>query len=169
MLVIGAIFDALGVLLGVDADAQRFDLAAQQLAATFIDLHRHQTWGEFNDMGFQAQVGQCLGRFQAQQEARLALDRLRRELHCSSGITATPNTAVSSITVALPSQCPSSGGVAISVVYDASLVSTSRYSIRRTVNGNTVVIVTHDAAIGAQTPRQVTLRDGRIERDETRT
>jgi Tfp pilus assembly protein PilW len=79
-------------------------------------------------------------RFEAQQNARLALDRLRRELHCSSGITATPNTAVSSITVALPSQCPSSGGVAISVVYDASLVSTNRYRIRRTVNGNTVVI-----------------------------
>ena len=35
-------------------------------------------------------------------------------------------------------------------------------------DGNTVVIVTHDAAIGAQTPRQVSLRDGRIERDESR-
>jgi putative ABC transport system ATP-binding protein len=34
--------------------------------------------------------------------------------------------------------------------------------------GNTVVIVTHDAAIGAQTPRQVSLRDGLVERDETR-
>ena len=46
-------------------------------------------------------------RFEAQQNARLALDRMRRELHCASGITATPNTAVSSITVTLPSQCPS--------------------------------------------------------------
>jgi len=62
-------------------------------------------------------------RFEAQQNARLALDKLRRELHCSSGITATPGVAVSSITVALPSQCPSSGGSAISVVYDTNLVS----------------------------------------------
>jgi Tfp pilus assembly protein PilW len=79
-------------------------------------------------------------RFEAQQNARLALDRMRRELHCSSGITATPNTAVSSVTVALPSQCPSSGGTAISVVYDTSLVSANRYRIRRTVSGTTVVI-----------------------------
>jgi putative ABC transport system ATP-binding protein len=35
-------------------------------------------------------------------------------------------------------------------------------------DGNTVVIVTHDAAIGEQTPRQVLLRDGRIERDQSR-
>ena len=35
-------------------------------------------------------------RFEAQQNARLALDRMRRELHCASGITATPNAAVSS-------------------------------------------------------------------------
>jgi len=32
--------------------------------------------------------------------------------------------------------------------------------------GNTVVIVTHDAAIGQQMQRRVSLRDGRIERDE---
>ncbi len=79
-------------------------------------------------------------RFEAQQNARLALDRMRRELHCASGITATPNTAVSSITVALPSQCPSSGGSNISVVYDTSLVSAGRYRVRRTVSGKTVVI-----------------------------
>ena len=79
-------------------------------------------------------------RFEAQQNARLALDRMRRELHCSSGITATAGVAVSSISVALPSQCPSSGGVAITVVYDTSLVSTNRYRIRRTVSGTTTVI-----------------------------
>ncbi len=33
--------------------------------------------------------------------------------------------------------------------------------------GNTVVIVTHDAAIGQQMQRRVFLRDGRIERDES--
>ena len=78
-------------------------------------------------------------RFEAQQNARLALDRMRRELHCSSGITASAG-AVSSVTVALPSQCPSSGGPAINVVYDMSQVSTNRYTLRRTVNGTTVVI-----------------------------
>ncbi len=79
-------------------------------------------------------------RFEAQQNARLALDRMRRELHCASGITATPNTAVSSITVTLPSQCPSSGGSTLSVVYDTSLVSANRYRVRRTANSTTVVI-----------------------------
>src|SRR4029450_3256110 len=57
-------------------------------------------------------------RFEAQQNARLALDRMRRELHCASGITATPSTPVSSITVTLPSQCPSANGTTLTVVYD---------------------------------------------------
>jgi Tfp pilus assembly protein PilW len=87
-------------------------------------------------------------RFEAQQNARLALDRLRRELHCANGITATPNTAVSSITVSLPSQCPSSGGSSISVVYDASLVSADRYEIRRTVGGATVPIADYVTTSG---------------------
>jgi type II secretory pathway pseudopilin PulG len=78
-------------------------------------------------------------RFESQQNARVALDRMRRELHCSSGITAGAG-AVGSITVALPSQCPSSGGSAISVVYDMNQISTGRYKLRRTVNGTTVVI-----------------------------
>ncbi len=33
------------------------------------------------------------------------------------------------------------------------------------VEGNTVVIVTHDPAIGAQAERRISIRDGRIERD----
>ena len=79
-------------------------------------------------------------RFEAQQNARVALDRMRRELHCSSGITATAGVAVASVTVALPSQCPSSGGSAISIVYDVNQVSASRYQLRRTVNSTTSVI-----------------------------
>lgn len=79
-------------------------------------------------------------RFEAQQDARLALDRMRRELHCASGITATPNTAVSSITVALPSQCPSANGATLTVTYDTSLVSANRYRVRRTVGSTTTVI-----------------------------
>jgi type II secretory pathway pseudopilin PulG len=79
-------------------------------------------------------------RFQAQQGARIALDRLRRELHCSNGITATPGTPVASITVSLPSQCPSAGGANRSIVYDMSQVSTNRWKLRRTVNGVTIPI-----------------------------
>ena len=67
-------------------------------------------------------------RFQAQQEARLATDRLRRDVHCSSGVTLT---SAASITVALPAQCPSAGGTAVNVVYDTQLVAASRYRLRR--------------------------------------
>ena len=62
-------------------------------------------------------------RFQAQQSARLALDRMRRELHCSSGLTKTDGTAltagaaVTAVRVALPSHCPTAGGVTASVDY----------------------------------------------------
>ena len=86
-------------------------------------------------------------RFEAQQNARLALDRMRRELHCANGITAGSG-AVSSITVSLPSQCPSSGGAGISVVYDTSLVSAGRYRVRRTVNGTTTVIADYISTSG---------------------
>jgi type II secretory pathway pseudopilin PulG len=83
-------------------------------------------------------------RFQAQQNARLALDRLRRELHCANGVT--PGTDgdadgnVASITVTLPSQCPSAGGVATTVVYDTSQVAASRFLVRRTVGSTTLQI-----------------------------
>jgi prepilin-type N-terminal cleavage/methylation domain-containing protein len=44
-------------------------------------------------------------RFQAQQNARLALDGLRREIHCASGVVGTPTTT--SITITLGTYCPS--------------------------------------------------------------
>lgn len=68
-------------------------------------------------------------RFQAQQEARLAVDRMRREIHCAT--TVTPTGTSSSITITLPAQCPTSGGSQITVVYDTELVSTGRYRLRR--------------------------------------
>jgi type II secretory pathway pseudopilin PulG len=68
-------------------------------------------------------------RFQAQQEARLAVDRMRREIHCAT--TVTPTGTSSSITITLPAQCPTSGGSQITVVYDTQLVSTGRYRLRR--------------------------------------
>jgi prepilin-type N-terminal cleavage/methylation domain-containing protein len=68
-------------------------------------------------------------RFQAQQEARLAVDKMRREIHCASAVT--PAGASASITITLPAQCPSAGGSQVDVVYDTQLVSTGRYRLRR--------------------------------------
>jgi prepilin-type N-terminal cleavage/methylation domain-containing protein len=47
-------------------------------------------------------------RFQAQTQARLGLDRLRREVHCA--ISVSPAGASSSVTLTIPSTCPTSGG-----------------------------------------------------------
>ncbi len=47
-------------------------------------------------------------RFRAQTEARLALDRLRREVHCA--ISVSPVGAASSVTLTIPATCPTSGG-----------------------------------------------------------
>ena len=68
-------------------------------------------------------------RFQAQQSARLAVDKMRRELHCASAIT--PTGSAASITVTLPAQCPTSGGSQVNIVYDTALVSANRYRLRR--------------------------------------
>jgi type II secretory pathway pseudopilin PulG len=69
-------------------------------------------------------------RFQAQQEARVAVDRMRREIHCASAITPVGNSG--SITVTLPGQCPTAVAQALTtVVYDMQLVSAGRYRLRR--------------------------------------
>jgi type II secretory pathway pseudopilin PulG len=68
-------------------------------------------------------------RFEAQQEARLAVDKMRREIHCASAIT--PAGTSAAITVTLPSQCPTAGGSLTTVVYDTQLVSAGRYQLRR--------------------------------------
>jgi prepilin-type N-terminal cleavage/methylation domain-containing protein len=47
-------------------------------------------------------------RFQAQENARLAMDKLRREIHCASAVS--PSGASSSITLTIPAQCPTTGG-----------------------------------------------------------
>jgi prepilin-type N-terminal cleavage/methylation domain-containing protein len=86
-------------------------------------------------------------RFQAQQQARLALDKLRRELRCSNGVTVGPDadgdTAVESITVSLPSQCPTAQGVQTNIVYDTSVVSAGRWELRRTKGDVTNVLADH--------------------------
>ena len=68
-------------------------------------------------------------RFRAQQQARLAVDKMRREIHCASAVT--PTGASTAITVTLPAQCPSAGGVQTTVVYDTQLLSSGRYGLRR--------------------------------------
>jgi prepilin-type N-terminal cleavage/methylation domain-containing protein len=73
-------------------------------------------------------------RFQAQQATRLALDKMRREVHCSS--SATPaGASTSSITLTLPSYCKTYSGSA-SVTWCTRSVSTNRYALYR-VNGST--------------------------------
>jgi hypothetical protein len=74
-------------------------------------------------------------RFQAQQAARVAVDKMRREIHCASAIT--PAGTSSSITVTLPAQCPTSGGSQVDVTYDMQqIVAGQRYKLRR----NSVVL-----------------------------
>ncbi|HMJ00730.1 MAG TPA: type II secretion system protein [Gaiellaceae bacterium] len=67
-------------------------------------------------------------RFQAQQAARIAIDKMRREIHCASAIT--PTGATNSISVTLPSQCPSAGGSQTIVTYDTA-GSGQRFQLRR--------------------------------------
>jgi prepilin-type N-terminal cleavage/methylation domain-containing protein len=47
-------------------------------------------------------------RYQAQEHSRLAIDKLRREIHCASAVS--PSGSSSSITLTIPSQCPTAGG-----------------------------------------------------------
>jgi prepilin-type N-terminal cleavage/methylation domain-containing protein len=84
-------------------------------------------------------------RFQAQQNARLALDRLRRELHCSSGVTNTDGSAltgapVAAIRVALPAHCPTAVVGTTSVDYQAVANGSSRWQLVRTQGSTSVPI-----------------------------
>jgi hypothetical protein len=67
--------------------------------------------------------------FQAQQNARLALDRIRQELHCANAISAPNGTAVSTITVTLPTVCR---GADTTVTYATGTVATGRWELTRT-------------------------------------
>lgn len=72
-------------------------------------------------------------RYRAQQEARVAVDRMRDELHCADLLTLT---SPSSFSVRLPADCPEAKGVTTTLTYDTQLVSTGRYQLRR--NGSVV-------------------------------
>src|SRR5213078_4940755 len=73
-------------------------------------------------------------RFRAQQTARLALDKLRREVHCSSAATPA-GSATSSITLTLPTYCKTYSG-STSVTWCTRSLATNRYALYR-VNGTT--------------------------------
>ena len=65
-------------------------------------------------------------RFQAQLNARLALDKMRREIHCAS--VATPTGASSSVTITLPTYCKTGSG---SVTWCTRANGTNRYALYR--------------------------------------
>ena len=67
-------------------------------------------------------------RFRAQQDARVAVDKMRREIHCSDQIS--PSGVSAAITVRLPAQCPSAGGALTNVTYDV-VGSGQRFQLRR--------------------------------------
>ena len=70
-------------------------------------------------------------RFSSQVNARIALDQLRREIHCASAVT--PAGASTSITIILGSRCPSAG--AGTTVSWCSVGSGTRYALYRQVGG----------------------------------
>jgi prepilin-type N-terminal cleavage/methylation domain-containing protein len=65
-------------------------------------------------------------RFQAQLNAKLALDKMRREVHCAS--VATPTGSSSSITITLPSYCKTGSG---SITWCTRSIGTNRYGLYR--------------------------------------
>jgi type II secretory pathway pseudopilin PulG len=67
-------------------------------------------------------------RFQAQLTARLALDKMRREVHCAS--VATPAGASSSVTITLASYCKTGSG---SITWCTRSSGTNSYALYRVV------------------------------------
>jgi prepilin-type N-terminal cleavage/methylation domain-containing protein len=67
-------------------------------------------------------------RYQAQLTARLALDKMRREIHCAG--VATPAGASASVTLTLPSYCKTGSG---SITWCTRNVATNRYALYRVV------------------------------------
>ena len=97
-------------------------------------------------------------RFRAQDQARLAVDRMRREVHCASAISST----ASVVTVTLPGHCPSAVGATVTtVVYNFQSVASSRSKLRRAVNGGAAVTVadhiTSENAFSYTAPSTATL------------
>lgn len=76
-------------------------------------------------------------RFNAQQTARVALDKIRREVHCASGAGATtPNTQVSLVTLNLATYCKTYSGSAV-VTWCTRASATSGYALYRINSSST--------------------------------
>lgn len=70
-------------------------------------------------------------RFEAQQTARVALDKMRREVHCASSAATTPTTGEQAVvTLSLPTQCPTAGGNS-QITWCTVSVSTNRWALYR--------------------------------------
>lgn len=67
-------------------------------------------------------------RFQAQTQARLGLDRLRREVHCA--ISVSPSGPAASVTLTIPATCPTSGG-STSITWCTVANGTGRWDLWR--------------------------------------
>jgi prepilin-type N-terminal cleavage/methylation domain-containing protein len=67
-------------------------------------------------------------RFQAQLTAKLALDKVRREVHCATVVT--PTGGSSSVTITLPSYCKTGSG---SITWCTRSNGTNRYALYRVV------------------------------------
>ena len=67
-------------------------------------------------------------RFQAQLASKLALDKMRREVHCAS--VATPTGSSSSVTITLPNYCKTGSG---SITWCTRSNGTNRYALYRVV------------------------------------
>jgi prepilin-type N-terminal cleavage/methylation domain-containing protein len=67
-------------------------------------------------------------RFQAQADARLALDKVRRETHCASAASVPDATRVE---LTMPSWCPTVGGTAMTVTWCARSIGSSLFGLFR--------------------------------------
>jgi type II secretory pathway pseudopilin PulG len=67
-------------------------------------------------------------RFQAQVQARLGLDRMRREVHCAMSVS--PAGASAAVTLTIPATCPTSGGNT-SITWCTVANGTNRYGLWR--------------------------------------
>jgi len=84
--------------------------------------------------GMKAQV-RANRELDAQQNARAALDRMRRELHCANAVSTPDGTTV---TVTLPTACPGSD---TSVTYATVSVAANRWELTRTPAAGTATTV----------------------------
>jgi hypothetical protein len=77
-------------------------------------------------------------RLDAQQDARGAVVRMRKELHCASALSATPGVAVASFTATLPAVCFGSSGADVSVTYQTTSAGAGRWRLQRVQGASTV-------------------------------